>query len=94
VSKHLHECHLAQPCDPETPEHGVCAFSGTFCIHCARHCICHELRTYGGRLLAEKASKRVPRYGASGRTGLPEQMSNGEWVRYADHVAAFSEGLE
>ena len=30
----------------------------------------------------------IPRWGASGRTGLPEQMPNGEWVKYADHLEA------
>lgn len=33
----------------------------------------------------------IARWGASGRNGLPTQMSNGEWVKYADHLQAINE---
>lgn len=29
---------------------------------------------------------KIDRWGASGRTGLPDTMPNGEWVKYKDHI--------
>jgi hypothetical protein len=29
---------------------------------------------------------KIDRWGASGRTGLPDTMPNGEWVKYRDHL--------
>lgn len=34
--------------------------------------------------------RKIDRWGASGRTGLPDTMPNGEWVKYKDHIEAIN----
>ena len=42
MNQHNDKRPLKNPCSQDTPQHGICGFSGKFCIHCERWCMCQE----------------------------------------------------